>query len=222
MNGPVRERLYLVTPESMDPAIFAPLLGRALGTGAVACLRLDLGVAPEEAWRAAANHLLPVCHEAEVALVVAEHWRLVQPLGLDGVHLGGTGSGHPSVREVRKALGPDRIVGCFAGASRHRGMTLAEAGADYVAFGPVGETGLLGDDARAGDDLFAWWSEMIETPCVAEGGLSEADAARLAPVADFVVPDRRLWDATDPVAAIFGVATAIGWSGDQAGQDRNP
>jgi thiamine-phosphate pyrophosphorylase len=209
MSVPPRERLYLVTPESMDPAAFAPLLTRALGTGAVACVRLDLGAAPEEAWRAVANHLLPVCYEADVALVVAEHWRLVQPLGLDGVHLGGA-SGSTPVREVRKALGPDRIVGCFAGASRHRGMTMAEAGADYVAFGPVGETGLLGDHARAGDDLFAWWSEMIETPCVAEGGLTPADAARLAPVADFVVPDRRLWGAPDPVAAIAGVATALG------------
>ena len=210
MSTPPRARLYLVTPESMDPACFAPLLGRVLGTGAVACVRLDLGAAPEEEWRAAADHLLPVCHEADVALVVAEHWRLVQPLGLDGVHLGGAGSGRTPVREVRKALGADRIVGGFAGASRHRGMTLAEAGADYVAFGPVGETGLLGDDARAGDDLFAWWSEMIETPCVAEGGVSEADAARLAPVADFVVPDRRIWGEPDPGAAIAAFATALG------------
>ncbi len=45
------------------------------------------------------------------------------------------------MRDVRKALGADRIVGAFAGASRHKGMTLAEAGADYVAFGPVGEAG---------------------------------------------------------------------------------
>ena len=207
MSAPRPERLYLVTPEGMDPEGFAPLLGRALGTGAVACLRLDLGAAPEEAWRAAANHLLPVCHEADVALVVAEHWRLVAPLGLDGVHLG---AGRTPAREVRKALGPDRIVGAFAGTSLHKGMTLAEAGADYVAFGPVGETGLLGDQTRAGDDLFGWWSEMIEIPCVAEGGLTEADAARLAPVADFVVPDRRLWGAPDPVAAIAAVAAALG------------
>jgi thiamine-phosphate pyrophosphorylase len=198
-------RIYLVTPGRFDPGAFAALLGRALGATAVACVRLDLGAAPEAGWRTAADHLLPVCHAADVALVVAEHWRLVEPLGLDGVHLG---SGRTPVRDVRRALGPDRIVGAFAGASRHRGMTLAEAGSDYVAFGPVGETGLLDDAPPARDDLFQWWSEMIETPSVAEGGLAEADARRLSSLADFVVPDRRLWDAPDPIARIAAVAAA--------------
>lgn len=210
MSTPSRERLYLLTPERLDPAGFAPLLGRALGTGAVACVRLDLGAAAEEEWRCAANHLLPVCHQADVPLVVAGHWRLVEPLGLDGVHLASGPTGRASVRDVRRALGRDRIVGAHAGASRHTGLTLAEAGADYVAFGPVADTGLLGGEARADDDLFRWWSEMIETPCVAEGGLTEADAARLSPLADFIVPDRRLWQAPDPVAAIAAVAGIIG------------
>ncbi len=204
--GKSSERLYLVTPARMDPEPFGQLLARALTIGA-ACVRLDLGDAPEEHWRAAVNHMLPVCHAAEVPLLVAEHWRLVAPLGLDGVHLG---TGRTPIREVRKALGADCIVGAFAGASRHRGMTLAEAGADYVAFGPVGETGLLGDEERAPDDLFAWWSEMIETPCIAEGGVAEADATRLSANADFIVPDRRLWDDPDPIARLTAFANALG------------
>lgn len=205
MNDRSRERLYLVTPPRIDTD-FAGLLGRALAAAPVACVRIDLGAAPEDAWRAAADLLMPPCHAAEVALVVAEHWRLVEPLGLDGVHLGGT---RTPLRDVRKALGRDRIVGANAGASRHRGMVLAEAGADYVSFGPVGETGLLGEDERAEDALFQWWSEMIETPCVAEGGVSEADAARLSATADFVVPDRRIWEADDPVARLTAYAAAL-------------
>ena len=200
-----RERLYLVTPPRVGPD-FVPLLERALAAAPVACLRIDLGQAPEEEWRAAADLLTPACHAAEVALVVADHWRLVEPLGLDGVHLG---DARTSLREVRKALGADRIVGAFAGASRHRGMVLAEAGADYVAFGPVGDTGLLGDEQRARDDLFQWWSEMIETPSVAEGGVAEADAARLSAAADFIVPDRRFWEAADPAARLGAYAAAL-------------
>jgi thiamine-phosphate pyrophosphorylase len=207
MSEHPRERLYLVTPGRVEPVTFAPVIARALATGVVACLRLDLGEAPEEEWRAAVSALLPLCHEADVPLVIAEHWRLVAPLGLDGVHLG---QGRTPLREVRRALGAERIIGGFAGASRHKGMTLAEAGADYVAFGPVGETGLLGDEERAPDDLFQWWSEMIETPSVAEGGVTAADAARLSGIADFVVPDRRLWDAPDPVARIAAFAAALG------------
>jgi hypothetical protein len=143
MNGAeAPARLYLVTPVDFDPEPFAALAARALAAHGVACLRLDLGAAPEEQWRVAANHLLPVAHAHDVALVIADHHRLVAPLGLDGVHL--TASRTP-IREVRKALGPDRIVGAFAGTSRHIAITLAEAGADYVALGPVGETGALGD-----------------------------------------------------------------------------
>lgn len=208
MNGAeAPARLYLITPVDFDPKPFAALAARALAAHGVACLRLDLGAAPEEQWRVAANHLLPVAHAHDVALVIADHHRLVAPLGLDGVHL--TASRTP-IREVRKALGPDRIVGAFAGTSRHIAITLAEAGADYIALGPVGETGALGDGSRAGDDLFQWWSEMIETPVVAEGGVTPADAARLAPFADFVVPDPGVWTAPEGIeAALAPYAEAL-------------
>jgi len=191
-------RLYLVTPQAFDPEAFAALAARALSAHPVACLRLDLGQAPEDDWRRAANHLLPVAHAHDVALVIAEHHRLVAPLGLDGVHLAAS---RTPLREVRKALGPDRIVGAFGGATRHLAMTLAEAGADYVSLGPVGAAGALGDGTRAEDELFQWWSEMIETPCVAEGAVTPADAARLAPFADFVVPDLSVWSAPEGIEA---------------------
>ena len=187
-------RLYLATPPGFDPAAFAPLLARALRTVPVACVRLDLGQGSEDDWSRAANHLIEPCHAADVALVITDHHRLVEPLGLDGVHLG---NARTPVREVRKALGPDRIVGAAAGTSRHQGMVLGEAGVDYVTFGPVGDTGLLGDEERAGDDLFQWWGEMIETPSVADGGVAPEDAARLTEHVDFVVPDVHLWDVPD-------------------------
>ena len=201
-------RLYLVTPEKFEPEAFAAVLDRALAAHPVACLRLDLGAAAEDEWRVAANHLLPVAHAHDVALVIAEHHRLVAPLGLDGVHLAAS---RVPVREVRKALGKDRIIGAFAGVSRHIAMTLAEAGADYVALGPVGETGALGDGIRAEDELFQWWAEMIETPIVAEGGVSPADAARLAAFADFVVPDPGVWAAPEGIeAALADYVEALG------------
>ena len=82
-------------------------------------------------------------------------------------------------------------------------MTLAEAGADYVSLGPVGDTGGLGDGSRAEDELFHWWAEMIETPVVAEGGVTPSDAARLAAYADFIVPDPAVWSAPP------GIETAL-------------
>jgi len=201
-------RLYIVTPATFDPDTHVAALASMLATGAVACLRLDLGEGPgEEAWVRAANHLLPPCHAADVPLVIAEHHRLVRPLGLDGVHLGRS---RAPIRDLRKTLGRDAIIGAFGGAERHRAMSLAEAGADYVSLGPVRVEGALGDGAAASDALFEWWSEMIETPVVAEGGVTLEDARRLAATADFVVPDPVLvWGAPDHAAAIRGFAEAL-------------
>lgn len=200
-------QLYLVTPQGFDPPALALLLGRALAAHSVACVRIELGTQPEGRWREAASHLKPVAHAHDVALLVADHYRLVGPLGLDGVHLA---TGRTPVREVRRALGAERIIGAFAGASRHMGMTLAEAGADYVSLGPVGATGDLGDGRLAGDELFHWWADMIETPVVAEGGVTPSDAARLAPYADFIVPDPAIWSVPAGIeAAIAPYAEAL-------------
>ena len=57
--------------------------------------------------------------------------------------------GARQVRAVRKALGKDAIVGAYAHASRHEGLTAGEIGADYVSFGPVGATGLGDGTHRA-------------------------------------------------------------------------
>ncbi|MEM1299266.1 MAG: thiamine phosphate synthase, partial [Pseudomonadota bacterium] len=189
-------RLYLLLPPRFEPEEMGALLPRILVEVSVACVRLDLGPAPEEDWIRAANHLIGPCHAADIALVVTDHYRLAEDLGLDGVHLANS---RTPVREVRKALGNDRIVGAWAGTSKHQGMVLAEAGADYVSLGPIGDTGALGDEGRAEDDLFAWWAEMIETPVVAEGGVTAEDAARLSPHTDFVVPSLDIWADTDAI-----------------------
>ncbi|MEM8793390.1 MAG: thiamine phosphate synthase [Pseudomonadota bacterium] len=190
MPDPSPARLYLVTPDQFEPEPFASDLAKLFDNVPIACLRLDLGGAAEDDWRRAANHLLPVCHDAEIPLVIAEHYRMVRPLGLDGVHLR---RGVTPVRSVRKELGADAIVGAEAGNSKHTGMTLAEAGADYVTLGPVTLTGSLGGEGIADLELFIWWSEMIETPVVAEGGVDLEAARDLAACADFMVPDRGLW-----------------------------
>lgn len=191
------QRLYLLAPPGLDDPATLARFEEALAVLPVACVRLDLGEASEADWTRAANLAIEPCHRQDVALVITDHHRLVASLGLDGVHLARS---RTPVREVRKDLGPNRIVGAFAGTSRHQGMVLAEAGCDYVSFGPVGETGVLGDDERVDPELFVWWAEMIETPSVAEGGLDLAEARALAETADFMTPDARIW--SDPATAL--------------------
>lgn len=201
-----RPQLYLVTPAAFDPAAFPDLLARVLDTVPVACLRLALATTDEDALMRAADALREVAHARDVPLVIERHALLVPRLGLDGVHLPRGAGGN--LRKLRKDLGGDAIIGAEAGISRHDGMSLAEAGADYIAFGPVGET-RLGDGQRAGRDLFAWWTEMIEVPVVAEGALTPALVADFAPVADFFALGDEIWRAEDPAAALAAIRAAI-------------
>lgn len=201
MDADTAPRLYLVTPASLPADALAAPARALLETGWAACLRLDLGAAPEEAWIRAANTLLPLAHAADVPLLVTDRAELVARLGLDGVHLSPSGQ---ALGPMRKRLGKDVILGAAGGGERHRAISLAEAGADYVSLGPVAGAG------AAEDALFSWWAEMIEVPSVAEGGVTPADAARLRETADFIAPGDTVWTADDPAAALKAFAEALG------------
>jgi thiamine-phosphate pyrophosphorylase len=198
MSDTDRPQLYLVTPPAFDLEVFPARLASVLDAEEVACVRLALATRDEDEVARAADALRALAHARDVALVIEHHVLMVERLGLDGVHLT---DGARSVRKVRKDLGTEAIIGAFCGATRHEGIAAAEAGADYVAFGPAGVTP-LGDGTLAGQDLFAWWSEMIEVPVVAEGALTADLVAALAPVTDFFAIGDEIWRDEDALAAL--------------------
>lgn len=199
-------KLYLVTPPTLALAEFATTLAGLLDGFEIACLRLSLATRSEDDLARAADTLRAICDTRDVPLVIAEHFLLAQRLGLDGVHLA---DGSRQVRAARKVLGTDAIVGAYAHASRHDGMTAAEIGADYVSFGPLSASS-LGDGALAPFELFDWWSEMIEIPVVAEGGLTPEQAGDLARSADFIALGDELWLHPDgPAAALAAFAERL-------------
>ncbi|UYV39130.1 thiamine phosphate synthase [Rhodobacteraceae bacterium D3-12] len=198
MDAPEQPQIYLISPSEIELSRFPTDLARVLDAVDVACVRLALSTHDEDTLCRAADAVREVTIERDVALVIERHILLVERLGLDGVHLT---DGARSVRKARKELGKDAIVGAFCGASRHDGMTAGEAGADYVCFGPVGDTP-LGDGTIAEHDLFTWWSEMIEVPVVAEGALDPTLVAALAPVTDFFGIGDEIWLSDDPLAAL--------------------
>ncbi|WP_299725695.1 thiamine phosphate synthase [uncultured Tateyamaria sp.] len=202
-QGPEQPQLYLLTPPVFELSTFPDLLAAVLDAHEVACIRLALATFDEDRIARAADACRAVAHARDVAIVVADHSALAERLGLDGVHLT---SAKKSVRDARKALGPDAIVGSFCGTSRHDGLSAGEAGADYVAFGPVSG---VGDEGVATDDLFQWWSDVVEVPVVAEGGLSVDTIARLAPMTDFFGIGEEIWDSEDPVNALAALTAPL-------------
>jgi thiamine-phosphate pyrophosphorylase len=206
MTPPDRAQVYLVTPPDPDRDDFDACLSSVLDAVPVACLRLRVASQDEDRIIRSADRLRDLVHARDIPLVIDTHVGLVERLGLDGVHLT---DGARSIRKVRKALGDDAIVGAFCGASRHDAMTAGESGADYVAFGPAGATA-LGTGERATRDLFAWWSEMIEIPVVAEGALDAAIIAELDSVTDFFAFGDEIWRTEDPVATLRNLVSELG------------
>jgi thiamine-phosphate pyrophosphorylase len=147
-----------------------------------------------------------VSHQRDVAIVIENHVLMVERLGLDGVHLT---DGARSVRKVRKDLGADAIVGAYCGITRHEGMNAAEAGADYAAFGPIGES-LLGKGEQVDFDLLEWWSQVIQVPSIAEGALTADLVAKFGPVTDFFGVGEEIWNNDDPVAALKVLIAPLG------------
>ena len=200
-----RPQIYLITPPDIDLDVFPDRLAAVLDATEIACLRLSLATRDEDAILRAGDAVREIAHARDVAVVIENHILMVERLGLDGVHLT---DGARSVRKVRKDL-PDAIIGAACGKTRHEGISAGEAGADYVSFGPVGETP-LGDGSRAEFDLFQWWSEMIEVPVVAEGALTADLVAKLGPVTDFFAVGEEIWTTEDPVAALRALLAPLG------------
>lgn len=200
-----RPQIYLVTPPDFSLAGFPDLLASVLDAVPVACLRLKMASLDEVTVSKAADALREVAHARDVPLVIESHLHLVELLGLDGVHLT---DGPKAVRATRKTLGPDAIIGAYCGASRHDGISTAEAGADYVSFGPIGQT-VLGSGEVASSDLFAWWSEMIELPVVAEGALDETLIHAFASTTDFFALGEETWSTENPLQTLKSLIKAM-------------
>ncbi|MCQ0969729.1 thiamine phosphate synthase [Paracoccus sp. TK19116] len=190
-------QLYLILPTALPVSELEPRLTPVLDAHAPACLRIPGGGDEQDLGRIA-DLVREIAHARDIAVVIDDHIELARRHGLDGVHLT---DGARSVRYARKELGADAIVGAFCGGSRHDGMNAGEAGADYVSFGPVGDSA-LGHGQRPELDLFQWWSETIEVPVVAEGALDADRMADLAPLCDFIAIGAEIWAADDPVAAL--------------------
>lgn len=199
-------QIYLITPSDFDLDSFPDLLAACLDSTPVGCVRLALASKDEMTISKSADALRAITHARDVALVIDSHVQLVEKLGLDGVHLL---DGARSLKAMRKTLGLDAIIGCYCGNSRHDGMTAGELGADYISFGPAGPSP-LGDGRIADADLFAWWSDMIEVPVVAEGALDLPLVQLLAPHSDFIGLGDEIWRQTDPAQTLAAYHRAIG------------
>ena len=195
-------RLYLISPEKMDhPSIFAAELRAALDGGDVAAFQLRLKDVDDAAIARAADTLRPICQQRDVAFILNDRPDLAVKLDCDGVHVGQEDMPYA---EARRIVGPDRQVGVTCKDSRHLAMEAADAGADYVAFGAFFASTTKTVTTPADIDILKWWSDVMQVPCVAIGGITVENCKPLvAAGADFLAVAGGVWNYKDgPEAAV--------------------
>ncbi|HEY2132176.1 MAG TPA: thiamine phosphate synthase [Acetobacteraceae bacterium] len=200
-------RLYLVTPPAIDLVRFPDLLAAALDAGDVAAVQLRLKDVDDDMLKRAIAALRPVAQSRDVAFLMNDRPDLAVAYGCDGAHVGQTDTPAPV---ARKLLG-DLTMGVTCHASRDLAMTAGEDGADYVAFGAFFPTTTKIAETRADPEVLRWWSELMELPCVAIGGITAANCAPLVEAgADFLAVVGAVWSHPDgPAAGVRAMNAAI-------------
>ena len=177
-------RLYLITPPQLDPVPFADLLAAALDAGDVAAVQLRLKDVDDDAWRRAIDALLPVTQSRGVAFLLNDRADLVRETGCDGAHVG---QEDMPAREARQLMGPDADARRHLQGQPRPGDAAGEDGADYVAFGAFFPSGSKDVSRFIDPEILHWWSELMELPCCAIGGITAANCAPLVQAgADFL------------------------------------
>lgn len=192
-------RLYLVTPVTAGPD-FVDTLAAALDAGDVAALQLRLKDATDDHWRRTIDALRPVAQSRGVAFLLNDRPDLAATMECDGAHVGQTDT---PASDARKMLGK-LTLGVTCHDSRDLAMQAGDDGADYVAFGAFFPTTTKDAPTQADPELITWWSDIMELPCVAIGGITAVNCAPLVTAgADFLAVVGAVW--AHPEGAAAGV-----------------
>jgi len=185
-------QLYLITPPVIDDMdAFIVVLHEALSAGPVACLQIRLKGLESSALIQAARAITPIAQSYGTAVLINDDPSIALECGADGAHIGQSDMDYLSSRSL---LGADAIIGVTCHNRRDLAFEAAQAGADYVAFGAFFDTPTKDPLARAELELLQWWSQTVEVPCVAIGGITTSNCAPLIAVgADFLAVSSGVW-----------------------------
>lgn len=205
---PDRCRVYLITPPKLDPLPFADRLAAALDAGDVAAVQLRLKDVDDDVWRRAIDALRPVTQSRGVAFLLNDRADLVRATGSDGVHVG---QEDMPAKQARALMGTEATLGVTCKGSRDLAMAAGEDGADYVAFGAFFPSGTKEVARFIDPEILQWWSDLMELPCCAIGGITAENCAPLVRAgADFLAVVGAVWSHPDgPAAGVRALNAAI-------------
>ena len=147
-----------------------------------------------------------------VAFLLNDRADLVRATGCDGVHVG---QEDMPARQARTLIGSGSMLGVTCKGSRDLAMQAGDDGADYVAFGAFFPSGTKEVTRFIDPEILNWWSELMELPCCAIGGITAENCAPLVQAgADFLAVVGCIWNHPDgPAAGVRALNRAIAEAG---------
>lgn len=190
--------LYLVTPDWDDTKKMLEVTELALKGGA-ALLQYRHKTADAALRREQAEGLQALCRTYRTPFIINDHIDLCLSLNADGVHVGGTDA---AVADVRKMIGPDKILGASCYGSLEMAHAAELAGASYVAFGGFYPSRVKKYPVTTPSAIVTDWKAQGKVPSCVIGGMTAENAAPLVRNgADMVAAISSVYLAGDPQRA---------------------
>ena len=169
-------RLYAVTDRAwVGQGTLGDQVEQAL-RGGVTCVQLrekSLGV---PAILVEAEEIGALCRSYGVPFLINDRVEIALQCGADGVHVG---QKDRAAREVRRLLGPNRILGVSA-RTVEQAVQAERDGADYLGVGAVFSTSTKADAMPVSDETLQAICRAVSIPVVAIGGIQRENLLSLA------------------------------------------
>ncbi len=175
MMQPRVEGLYAITPDVADTADLVTMTQQVLAGGA-RLIQYRNKTADVALRLKQAHALVNLCQKFNVPLIINDHPDLAVEVGAEGVHIG---QGDASITEVRRRLGPGKIIGVSCYNRLESAIRAERQGADYVAFGAFFISVTKPGAETASIDLLSLAKQKLHVPLVAIGGITPCHAIEL-------------------------------------------
>ena len=190
--------LYIVTPDWDNTQKMVEVTELAL-RGGTQIVQYRHKTAEPALRKEQAQQLLQLCRRYQKPFIINDHVELAIELDADGIHVGGTDA---TIAEVRKSVGPNKIVGASCYGSLELAQAAYAAGASYVAFGGFYPSRVKKYPVTTPVEIIAQSHAAVPLPVVVIGGMTPENSAPLAAAGtDMVAAISSVYMQPDPEAA---------------------
>ena len=186
--------LYAITPSTLDHDILLKQVEQALKSGIALLQYRDKTSLPSKKL-VTAKVLQQLCQQYDTPLIINDDFQLALNSQASGVHLG---QGDGSVKQARKVLGKDAIIGVTCHHDLSLALTAQQEGADYVAFGRFFHSQTKPGKPLASTTLLTQAKALLNIPIVCIGGINQQNSPPLVSAgANYLAVVDSLFSASD-------------------------